>query len=120
MKGFYGWTLSGAALPLLAALIFSDDKLFSLGILWGALTALAHLFMLKRLAGQTVSRGKSQPLLIFIAKFYLRFLLTAVILIIIAYAGLLEPMGFLVGFSAVMLSMAGWGISCLLRTRHAV
>jgi hypothetical protein len=117
--GFYGWALAGAALPLLAALGFFD-KLFMLGVLLGDLTALAHLFMLKRMAARAVSQGKRQPLLIFIAKFYLRFLLTAVILITIAYAGLLEPMGFLAGFSAVMLTMAGWGISCLRKKRHVV
>jgi hypothetical protein len=118
-SGFYGWALAGAALPLLTAVGFLD-KMFILGVLLGDLTALGHLFLLKRMATRAVRQGRGQPLLIFIAKSYLRFLLTAVILIVIAYAGLLQPMGFLAGFSAVMLAMAGWGISCLLRKRHVV
>ena len=46
-----------------------------------------------------------------LAKYYLRFMATAVLIILLVRQGVVEPLGLLVGLSVVVLSIMAWGVA---------
>ncbi len=111
------WIFACAAglISLLAGAWLSDG-LEVAGIAIGVALALAHVFMLKSMAAKALEHnktGKSLILIIFL-KSMLRFLLTALFLAILFYLGWLKPLGFVIGFTAVMLAVFVWGCGKLL------
>ena len=57
------------------------------------------------LAGKRTVLGRS------LIKYYLRFIATAALIIILVRQGVVEPLGLLVGLSVVVLSIMAWGVT---------
>ena len=114
------WALAGGVVALLAGLVFLE-KMEVLGIAVGAAAGLVNIFMLKRMAAKAVAQNSPGKTLIFIIfiKSSFRLLLTALFLAILFYLGWLKPLGFVIGFTAVILAIFAWGCSRILFNSHS-
>ena len=82
----------------------------SLGL--GLVAGLVHVFLLCRLLKWSFTQLPGKALIIKVMlKFYISFILTAVILAVLAYNELVMPFLFGAGFVIIMLTLFGWGIS---------
>ena len=86
------------------------EGVFSLGL--GLTAGLIHVFLLRRLLKWSLTQLPGKALIIKVMiKFYISFILTAVILAGLAYNNLVAPLLFGAGFIIIMLTLFGWGIS---------
>lgn len=113
------WALGGALLVLPSGAVFLD-LMETFGIAIGSVTALANIFMLKKMAAKAVAHGIPGKALIFniFLKSSIRFLLTAVFLAILFYFEWLKPLGFMIGFTAVVLAVFAWGCGRIIFGGH--
>jgi hypothetical protein len=107
------WLGSLAAFALLAAGAFALAPAQSaLSVVVGGAIALANFRLLQRNIRRTLrparagSRGVVGAAL---ARYYLRFLATAVVIFLLIRQGLVEPLGLLIGLSVVIISIFAWG-----------
>lgn len=98
------------AVLCLGALLLASWQ-FAASVAAGGAIALVNFRLMeiniKRALLWRAGRGKILPTVL--VKYYLRFIATAVLIIILVRQGLVEPLGLLLGLSVVVISIFGWG-----------
>lgn len=96
----FGLLISGALI------FFSWQQ--ALGVTVGGAIALINFGLLKRTVLRTIRPEVTNPLAKVLIKYYVRFILTCLVLYILVRWEVVEPLGLLVGLSAVVLSVFVW------------
>ena len=114
--------LFGLGVSLLAVIagmfFFSGFEVLSIAI--GCLLALVHVFLFKRMAAGALENGISgrQLYMMIMFKSTALLLLSAVLLAVLFMLGWLKPIGFIIGFTLVMLTVVFWGVGRLVLNPH--
>lgn len=90
----------------------------ALSVVVGGAIALVNYRLLQRTVCRALlPKEKEGVMRKVLAKYYLRFLATAVVLFFLVRQGVVEPLGLLVGLSVVVITIFAWGIRQALRLR---
>jgi hypothetical protein len=89
-----------------ALIFFSWQQ--ALGVTVGGAIALINFGLLKRTVLRTIRPEVTNPLAKVLIKYYIRFVLTCLVLFALVRWEVVEPLGLLVGLSAVVLSVFAW------------
>ncbi len=117
MKGLWWANLVTFGVLCAGAFIVSDWR-SGLGVVVGGAIALTNYRLLQRtICRALLPREKKGVLGRVLAKYYLRFLATAVVLFFLVRQGWVEPLGLLVGLSVVVITIIAWGARQALRLR---
>jgi hypothetical protein len=118
---FWLTLLTASGLSLAGGLYFLPVK-GVLNVFLGIGLAFMLIYLLKRMIGGFLRRETAGRALLVRAmvKFYLRFLVSAGLLLTLVYLNWLHPLGFLLGFSAVSLAVLAWGIGWALKQGRGV
>ena len=114
--------LCGLGVSMLAVIagmfFFSGFEVLSIAI--GCLLALVHVFLFKRMAAGAFETGVSgrQLYMMTMLKSTALLLLSAVLLAVLFVLGWLKPIGFIIGFTLVMLTVFFWGVGRLVLNPH--
>ena len=109
IKGLWWANLVTFGVLSAGAFIVADWR-SGLGVVVGGLIALLNYRLLQRtICRALIPREKKGVLSKVLAKYYLRFLATAVVLFFLVRQGLVEPLGLLVGLSVVVVTIFAWG-----------
>lgn len=112
--------LNWLVLLLLSGLgYFIMSPFWTAGVILGGLVAIANFSVLQHTVRRAFSpEGIHQGAgFSIVGKYYLRLLALGVILYVLITRGWIDPVGLVVGLSTVILSIIGFGIHMILRTR---
>jgi hypothetical protein len=98
---------------------FVMSPFWTAGVILGGLVAIANFSVLQHTVRRAFStEGIHQGARFsIVGKYYLRLLALGVILYVLITRGWIDPVGLVVGLSTVMISIIGFGIHMVLRTR---
>ncbi|MDR1396258.1 MAG: hypothetical protein LBJ14_00770 [Desulfarculales bacterium] len=111
--------LAASGLALAAGIYFLPFKgVFN--VLMGIGAAFMLIYFIGRMTAKALKNGVPGKSLIIktILRFYLRFLLSAAVLAVLAYLNWLHPLGFLLGFSSLVLAMPAWGAGWIIKNNR--
>ncbi len=105
------WKANGLvfAVAVAAAGAFGSG-MFALSVAIGGLIALANFKMLERTLCRALLGQRRRAVGAVLAKYYLRFGLTALVLLVLVRQHWAEPIGLLVGLSVVVVAITVWGL----------
>lgn len=110
----WNWYLLGGL--TVASLLLWDLK-FSLGVALGGLLATVNFHFLNRTVKRQFRPGHQASIVGVVGRYYLRFLATGVIILLLLMFNLVGPIGLLIGLSVVVLNLT---LSGLLMARRAI
>jgi hypothetical protein len=117
MKGLWWANLVTFAVLSAGAFVWAGWH-SALSVVVGGAIALVNYRLLQRTVCRAfLPREKDGVLRKVLAKYYLRFLATAVLLFFLVRQGAVEPLGLLVGLSVVVVTIIAWGLRQALRLR---
>lgn len=117
IKGLWWANLVTFGVLSAGAFILTDWR-SGLSVVVGGVIALANYRLLQRtICRALLPRDKGSVLSKVLAKYYLRFIATAVVLFFLVRQGLVEPLGLLVGLSVVVVTIIAWGARQALKLR---
>jgi hypothetical protein len=99
---FSNWILF--ALATIAGFMFMP-KLFALGILFGGLIVTVNYHLLKRTLKKTLSPSHLSNHRVVLAKYYMRFFVSGLIIFFLISQRYVDPLGLVVGVSVVVASI---------------
>lgn len=117
IKGLWWANLVTFGVLCAGAFILTDWH-SGLSVAVGGAIALVNYRMLQRtICRALLPREKGSVLSKVLAKYYLRFIATAVVLFFLVRQGVVEPLGLLVGLSVVVVTIIAWGARQALKLR---
>lgn len=97
-----------------AALVFASQR-FASGVIAGGMIVTVNFHLLSRTLRKALQPRHVPSLASLLAKYYLRFFASAVIIFILIYWDIVEPLGLLIGLSVVVASII---LATLVELKH--
>lgn len=95
---------------LVAASAIAWDLKFTLGVVAGGLLAIANFSLLSRVLVRQFEPGHKPSISGVLVRYYLRFIATAVVILLLIKFSLVGPIGLLIGLSVIVFNLAAIGI----------